>query len=74
MATTTTNASMQDLSQVDSRILHPLSSLRGKIRSYVVMEGLLNALIFVALWFWVGLFLDYGLFALLGFDWVEETG
>jgi peptidoglycan hydrolase-like protein with peptidoglycan-binding domain len=62
-----------DISRIDSRIMNPLHSLRGKIRLYVVLEAFLNAAIFLVVWFWVALFLDYGLFALLGIDWVEAT-
>jgi hypothetical protein len=74
MANASLTRSTFDISMVDPRILNPLDSLRGKIRLYVVLEAVVNALIFLAIWFWVGLFLDYGLFALLGIDWVESTG
>src|ERR1051325_4527146 len=56
------------------RVRHPLQALRKYIRLYVVLEGLLVAFVYLALWFWIGLALDYGLFLIpgLSFDWVQE--
>src|SRR5262245_48824001 len=56
------------------RVRHPLQSLRGYIRWYVILEGAGVALLFIALWFWIGLVLDWGSFELFGFDWVYELG
>jgi hypothetical protein len=56
----------------DRRVRHPLQSLRGRIRTYVSLEGAAVALIYLALWFWIGLALDYGPFKLFAFDWVQE--
>src|SRR5262249_42571834 len=44
------------------------------IRWYVILEGAGVALLFIALWFWIGLVLDWGSFELFGFDWVYELG
>src|SRR5262249_21390867 len=54
------------------RVRHPLHALRGRIRRYVTFEGTAAAVLYLALAFWIGVGLDYGLFALLGFDWVKE--
>src|SRR3954447_11998574 len=56
------------------RVRHSLERLRGYIRSYVALEGLLFVGLFAALWFWIGLALDYGPFRLFAFDWVQELG
>jgi hypothetical protein len=56
----------------DRRVRHPLQSLRGYIRTYVTLEGTFVALIYLALWFWIGLALDWGPFRLFAFDWVQE--
>jgi hypothetical protein len=53
-------------------VLHPLDRLRGTIRRYVVLEGLAIVCLYLALWFWLGLLFDYGVFKAFGFDWVQE--
>jgi hypothetical protein len=58
--------------ETDRRVRHPLQALRGYIRGYVALEGLLIAVIYLAVCFWAGLALDYGLFRLFAFDWVQE--
>ena len=45
---------------------HPLERLRGYIRTYVSLEGLAVLVLYLALWFWIGLLLDYGLFKPFG--------
>src|SRR5262245_14246152 len=60
------------LSPYPERIRHPLHILRGYIRYYVAREGLGVTLLFVALWFWIGLFIDYGFFKIFGLDFVQE--
>lgn len=57
----------------DDRIAHPLERLRGTIRRYVLIDGLLTAGLFVILWFWLGLLLDFGLFKVTTFDWVLDA-
>jgi hypothetical protein len=64
--TTSTPAAAQQ------RVRHPLQRLRGSIRTYVITEGLLLLTLYLALWFWIGLFLDYGFFKLFAVDWVQE--
>ncbi|HEX4592277.1 MAG TPA: hypothetical protein VH120_20245, partial [Gemmataceae bacterium] len=53
-------------------VQHPLDRLRGTIRRYVALEGLAVIGIYVALWFWLGLLFDFGVFKSLGLDWVQE--
>jgi hypothetical protein len=60
-------------SKADPRVLHPLHQLRGLIRRYVTLEGVAIVALFLAIWFWVGLLLDYGVFKLFTFDWVQEA-
>lgn len=71
---------LQDRADTERRIRHPLQALRGYIRTYVLLEGLAVAILFLALWFWITLALDYGLFAIrldaglfaVGwFDWIK---
>ena len=57
----------------DPRIVHPLDQLRGYIRRFVFLDGLLAAVLFLVAWFWVGLALDFGLFKVSGFDWVQDA-
>lgn len=57
----------------DANIVGPLDHLRGTIRRYVLVEGLLLAAIFVAVWFILGLLLDFGLFKAATWDWVLEA-
>lgn len=54
-------------------IRSPLDRLRGTIHKYVALEGLAWAGILLALWFWIGLLLDYGVFRTFHFDWVQEA-
>ena len=54
-------------------LLHPLHRLRGIIHRYVVLDVALFALLFVTCWFWIGLGLDWGLFALTGVDLVQNA-
>ncbi|MCS6850488.1 MAG: hypothetical protein NZ700_04880 [Gemmataceae bacterium] len=54
------------------RVQHPLDRLRGYIRSYVSLEGAAIVAIYLALWFWIGLVLDYGFFKAFDIDWVQE--
>ena len=57
----------------DSPIYHPLDRLRGTIRKFVIVDGLLTAALFLLVWFWVGLAVDFGVFKLTGFDWVQDA-
>src|SRR5262245_32399527 len=53
-------------------VMHPLERLRGTIRRYVTLEGLAVVGVFLALWFWIGLALDFGVFKAFRVDWVQE--
>jgi hypothetical protein len=57
---------------ISGDITHPLDQLRGTIRRYVVIEGLLSAGLFVAAWLVLGLLLDFGLFKAATWDWVID--
>src|SRR5262245_12404330 len=54
------------------RIEHPLQRLRRAIRTYVVVEAMALATIFVSAWFWGTFLLDYGMFWLFGLDYLRE--
>ena len=56
----------------DRRVAHPLQRLRSSIRLYVALEGLAVLALYLALWFWIGLLLDYGFFKVFQVDWVQE--
>jgi hypothetical protein len=58
---------------ISREITHPLDQLRGTIRRYVVVEGLLSAGLFVAAWLVLGLLLDFGLFKAATWDWVVDA-
>jgi hypothetical protein len=58
---------------IDPRVSHPLDHLRGVIRRYVLLEGLLSGLLFVACWFALGLVIDFGLFRTAVWDWVLDA-
>ncbi len=63
---------LEPRSHAPERIRHPLQAVRATIRKYVLLEGAALALSFLALWFWIGLALDWGIFALFSYDWVQE--
>src|SRR5215471_12186262 len=71
MATVTT-PSRQRLAESQRKVRHPLERLRNAIRLYVSLEGLTALVLYVGLWFWIGLALDYGFFKVFGVDWVQE--
>src|SRR5262245_47025614 len=73
MATVISRPERWNREEVQRRVAHPLQRLRGTIRLYVVLEGLAVALIYLALWFWIGLVVDYGIFKISGgqVDWVQ---
>src|SRR4051812_24230393 len=64
-----------DVAQVETqqaRVRAPLARLAGTIRRYILIEGAAAVLLYVALWFWLGLAADYGSFKLADYDWVQE--
>jgi len=62
----------RNLAEDNRRVRSPLTRLRSWIRSYVSLEGAGALALFLALWFWIHLVLDYGSFKLLGLDWVQD--
>lgn len=72
MATAIQPVPLGDRDEAQRRVHHPLQRLRGYIRLYVLGEGLAVLGLYVALWFWIGLALDYGFFKLFAIDWVQE--
>jgi len=58
----------------DNRVYNPLDQLRGLIRTYVLLEGVLSALLFVVAWFTLALVFDYGVFRAFTWDWAQDTG
>ena len=57
----------------DAKVYHPLDRLRGIIRRYVVIEGVLSAFIFLGMWFALALLLDFVVFKALTWDWVQDS-
>src|SRR5438105_3928828 len=72
MATVSEPRKKFDAQETGRRVRHPLTALRGHIRRYVLLEGLAVAVLYLAICFWAGLALDYGLFRLFAFDWVQD--
>jgi hypothetical protein len=72
MATVTPPRTSLNLEQDRSRIKSPLARLRKYIHTYVSLEGAVLVGLFLALWFWIGMILDYGFFKLFTVDWVQE--
>jgi hypothetical protein len=72
MAPISTSTPIHTLADAHRQVRSPLERLRGYIRTYVGIEGALILGLYVALWFWIGLALDYGFFKLFGIDWVQE--
>ena len=68
---------IRNLADDNRRVRGPLDRLRGYIRTYVGLEGLVRVLLFVAVWFWLAYALDYGFYRLSaaffvnGVDWVQ---
>lgn len=73
MATITTPLRSPNLAEAHQRVRSPLERLRRFIRLYVSLEGAAVVGLYLTLWFWIGLVLDYGVFRLFHFDWVQET-
>nr|MCU0705073.1 hypothetical protein [Fimbriiglobus sp.] len=56
----------------DRELTHPLDRLKGVIRRFVAYDTVLFVALFLSLWFWVGLGIDYGLFKLTGVDIAQQ--
>src|SRR2546423_5932601 len=72
MATVTPPARAWNAEESHRRVAHPLQKLRGYIRGYVSAEGAAVLLLYLAVWFWLGLLFDYGFFKVFTLDWVQE--
>src|SRR2546421_13093050 len=59
------------LSASSAKVRDPLQKLRFYIRSYATSEVITTLLMWLAVFFWLSLVLDYGSF-LLGVDWVRD--
>jgi hypothetical protein len=66
-------ATAPDRAEARRRVRSPLERLRGTIRRYVGLEGAAVVSLYLALWFWIGFMLDYGLFRAFTFDWVQSA-
>jgi molybdopterin converting factor small subunit len=64
---------IEEYTNVDPKIAHPLGRLRSIIRRYVTIEGVLALGLFLVTWFWLALLLDYGIFKLFAFDWALDA-
>ena len=64
---------MLEYRTADPKIASPLARLRGVIRRYVVLETLLAVGLFLAVWFWAAMLIDYGAFKLFTFDWALDA-
>lgn len=72
MATISTPVRSRNLTEAHQRVRSPLERLRRYIRSYVSLEGAGVIGLYLALWFWIELTLDYGVFRLFHYDWVQS--
>jgi hypothetical protein len=72
MATVTAQVRPFDLGEAHRRVRSPLARLSGYIRLYVALEGVALFCTFLAVWFWLTLVMDYGLFKLFGWDWAQS--
>jgi hypothetical protein len=64
MATVPPPVRPRNLAEAHEKVRSPLAQLRGTIRTYVSLEGAAVVGLYLAVWFWVGLLLDYGIFRL----------
>jgi hypothetical protein len=71
MATAATPNRSSNLTEAGQRVRSPLERLRSYIRTYVSLEGAAVVGLYLALWFWIGLILDYGVFRAFSLDWVQ---
>src|SRR6266481_366689 len=74
MATVLEPASDAVREESRDQVAHPLDRLRGYIRLYVVAEGMAVLFLSLALVFWLGLLVDYGVFKAFSVDWIQELG
>jgi hypothetical protein len=72
MATITTSRPASEREESSLDVGGPLQELRRYVRVYVAVNGLAIVLVYLALWFWIGLAVDYGFFRAFTIDWVQE--
>jgi hypothetical protein len=72
MATITTSRPARQRDESTRGVSGPLQQLRRYVRVYVGLDGLAIVLVYLALWFWLGLAADYGFFRAFTIDWVQE--
>lgn len=58
---------------IDPEVSHPLDRIRGTIRRYVVIEGLLSAAIFLVGWLILAVLLDFGMYRVFHLDWATDA-
>lgn len=56
----------------DRELTHPLDRLKRMIRVFVVLDVVLFVGLYLTLWFWVGVGIDYGLFKAFGVDVAQQ--
>jgi hypothetical protein len=69
---TITPPTPQRLAASQQKVRDPLQRLRQYIRLYVSLEGAAVLVLYLALWFWIGLAVDYGFFKAFSIDWAQE--
>jgi hypothetical protein len=69
---TITPPTPQRLAASQQKVRDPLQRLRQYIRLYVSLEGAAVLVLYLALWFWIGLAVDYGFFKVFSIDWAQE--
>ena len=73
MATASTPTRPANLTEASQRVRSPLERLRTHIRTYVSLEGAAVVGLFLNLWFWIGLALDYGIFKLTSIERLQRA-
>src|SRR5262245_35428622 len=72
MATVSERPRDRMLTESNRRVHDPLKRLRGYIRRYVITQLLLLLATCLAVCFWLGMLIDYGVFRLFGVDFVHD--
>lgn len=71
MATVTTPVRRRSVAESQERVHHPLQRVGGYIRQYVILEVIATLCLYLALWVWGCMAIDYGLFKAFGIDWAD---
>lgn len=56
----------------DRDLTHPLQRLKGAIRRFVAYDVMLFVGLYLSVWFWLGVGIDYGLFKAFGVDIAQQ--